>query len=265
MSKITALLQRLLALLPFRRKPDANTDSAASADDEATPAPAASATTKEAAAAAVASTADGADGAEDAEGDMDAAVDRARKRLVWKKRIIIAVPALLLVIVIASVAVWLLGSSDEAADEHEASSTTQAHPEDGKTATPTDHPTLPLAAPAPVDPAVRAQELEAELKKMQQERNALLIEKNALAERNRKLQEAAARRAAKSTTQPRSRSPIPSSATNSGNGEGTAEGGSTDTHAPGPSVDCTISGDLEAAGELLKRCIEEFNAASEGQ
>jgi hypothetical protein len=254
MSKITALLQRLLTLLPFRRKPDAEPDTAEPdtaepAQDDATPAPAAST----AAPAPDAATEDLAPEGTDA--DMEAAIERARKRLVWKKLIIIGVPALLLVIVIASVAVLFLGSSDEAAQQHET----------GESATPaatTDHPATPVAAPSPIDPQEHAKALEEELKKMEQERNALLVEKNALAERNRKLQEAAARRAAKATTQPRSRSPLPATT----NPDGTPSSGEASADDPPRlSVDCTISGDLETAGELLKRCIEEFNAASEGR
>lgn len=259
MSKITALLQRLLAMLPFRRKPDAEADTAESGQDDATPAPAENKAAEEPGATTEVLA------PEDAEADMEVAIERARKRLVWKKRIIIAVPALLLVIIIVSAATLFLGSSDDAEEQHEAASTGTAHPEAGDGATPattTDHPAAPVAAPSPTDPQERAKALEAELKKMEQERNALLIEKNALAERNRKLQEAAARRATTTTTSPRSRSPLPATT----NPDGTSSTGDTAaSDAPLPSVDCTIGGDLETAGELLKRCIEEFNAASEGR
>lgn len=255
MSKISALLQRLLAMLPFRRQPDAESepDSNGPAGDDATPTQAKSAVTAEAD-----TSADGILPPEDAEADIETAIARARMRLVWKKRIIVAVPTLLLVILIASIAAWLLGSEDEGGQAHEAESATTTAAEDSETKASADHPAPPLAAPAPVDPVDRARELEAQLKQMEQERNALLIEMNALTERNRRLQEAAARRAARSTTPPRSRSALPGSVTQSGDG-------ATDIATPPSSVDCTIGSDPDTAGEVLKRCIEEFNAASEGR
>jgi hypothetical protein len=227
MSKITALLQRLLALLPSRHKADAATDLA---DDNHHPADTDTDTTADAAAS-----------PDHPDDNLEAVIERARQRLIWKKRIIIGIPALLLVIIIAAVAALFLGGSDEAPPTLESS------------------PDTPLTAP--VDPQERAKTLEAELKKMEQERNALLIEKNALAERNRKLQEAAARNAAKAAATPRSRASLP---TKAGAG-GTASTTDTANSTPYLSDECTIGGDAEAAGELLKRCVEEFNAASEGR
>lgn len=240
MSKITTLLQRLLTLLPSRYKLGAESDSTEPADNDAAPVPVASATTNQT------STADPAYAPEAAEDEMEVVV-RARKQLMWKKRIIIAVPVLLLIVIFVSVITYLSGPSDEAAEEHEASLTTTMQPEESKTTISTN-------------PDERTQELEAELKQIKQERNALLLEKSALAERNHKLQQAAARRAATPNMQSRSRSPLPSSTTYSGKNENLVSGAS-----PDPSGNCTISGNPETAGDLLKRCIEEFNAASEGQ
>lgn len=262
MSKFNALLQRLMGLLPFRRPPDSATDAAGPDADEASPAPGATAAEPE-----LDTITEEALVLDDADPDIQTAIEGARKRLIWKKRIIVAVPTLLLVILIASIAAWLLESADETEQARDAESSLVTPADGGDTKTATDHAVAPLAPPVatPSDTTDRTRELEEQLRQMEQERNALLIEKNALSERNRKLQEAAARRAAQPTTLPRSRSSLPGSTDYSSEGDDAAGRYSSGATAPPPSVDCIISGDLETAGDLLKRCIEEFNAANEGR
>lgn len=226
----TRLLQRLRDLLPSRRARAGDGDEGGDGDGAFSPDPAASPATS--------------DGAEILPDDLEEdrlLIERARRRLLWKKRLLIGVPVVVvglgLLAAIATGIAYLLAPGEEPAPAP-VEATLSAPAPDGAASV---KPPQAEEAGAPATDAPKP-DPEEEIRRLKAERDALEEENRTLAERNRKLVEAAAKRNAprpqrSAGTEPKAEPP------------------------PDPSADCTIS-DPSNLAESLRRCIDDFNTNS---